>query len=119
MGKLMQLLLAPWLIWQGRKVRKNTLRLPEAAGPREGQQGSGTPLRLLVLGDSAAAGVGCETQQQALTGQLVSILAPQHQLVWQLWAQSSLTSAGLLELVHAQPAQAFDVVVISVGVNDV
>ena len=53
--KLLQLLLAPWLIWQGRKVRKNTLRLPEAAGPREGQQGSGTSLRLLVLGDSAAA----------------------------------------------------------------
>ncbi len=50
--------LAPLLLWQGRHVRRVTPRLPEAAGPRAGTTGHGPPLRLLVLGDSAAAGVG-------------------------------------------------------------
>ena len=34
--QLFMLLLAPWIMWQGRQVRKNTLRLPEANGPRAG-----------------------------------------------------------------------------------
>lgn len=118
--KLIMLLLAPWLMWQGRQVRKNTLRLPEANGPRAGQSGTGEPLRLLILGDSAAAGVGCSQQHEALSGQLVAGLTERFQVDWQLWAKSSLTCAGILALAQQQASAApFDVVVISAGVNDV
>ncbi|KAB0649370.1 SGNH/GDSL hydrolase family protein, partial [Burkholderia diffusa] len=50
--------LGPLLLMQGRRVRRVTPRLAEAAGPRDGTAGDGPPLRVLVLGDSAAAGVG-------------------------------------------------------------
>jgi hypothetical protein len=66
----LKLLLAPLLIWQGLHVRKHALVLPEPAGPRSGTLGSGAPLRLLILGDSSAAGVGVAHQSEALSGQL-------------------------------------------------
>ena len=41
-------------------MRKRALRLPEATGPRSGVSANAplAPLRLLIIGDSAAAGVG-------------------------------------------------------------
>ncbi|NIP82235.1 MAG: SGNH/GDSL hydrolase family protein, partial [Gemmatimonadetes bacterium] len=53
--------LAPILVAQGLFVRWRTTRLPEPPGDREGVTGAGPPLRLLVAGDSAAAGVGAST----------------------------------------------------------
>lgn len=50
--KLSTLLLLPVLFVQGSKVRKNTPRLAEAKGEREGSIGQGKPLSLLILGDS-------------------------------------------------------------------
>ena len=82
------LLLGPVLLAQGRYVRGTTPRLPEAAGPRSGQMGdSGQALRLLLVGDSAAAGVGVARQEQALLGQLVAGLAPLRPLHWRLLAR--------------------------------
>ena len=52
--------LAPLLVAQALRTRRVTPRLPEAAGERSGTQGEGPRLRLLVLGDSAAAGVGAQ-----------------------------------------------------------
>jgi hypothetical protein len=41
---------------------------------------------LLVVGDSAAAGVGAATQDEALSGQLAVALAPTFRLHWKLLA---------------------------------
>lgn len=60
--------LIPALIIQGKKVKKNTPRLPEPEGVREGITGQGKKLSILILGDSAAAGVGVKTQEDALLG---------------------------------------------------
>lgn len=119
--KALMFFVAPLLIWQGRRVRKTTLRLPEAAGARSGVAGEHrASIRLLVLGDSAAAGVGCMAQSDAVCGQLVAGLATNFRVHWRLWAQSSLTCAGIHELAKQQPAcQPFDVVLVSAGVNDV
>ena len=80
--------LAPLLLWQGRRVRRVTPRLPEPAGPRAGVAGQGAPLRLLVLGDSAAAGVGVARQRDALTGRLLAELSPRHTVHWRLLAHT-------------------------------
>lgn len=109
----------PLLLWQGKEVRKHALRLPEADGRREGVLGAGPTLRLLVCGDSAAAGVGCKQQQQALTGQLVTRLACHAEVHWQLHATTGLTSAKLTQQLNTLPANHFDWVVVSIGVNDV
>lgn len=111
--------LAPVLLAQGYHVRRITPRLPEAAGPREGQIGRGLPLRLLIAGDSAAAGVGAEHQDDALSGHLTQALAEHFLVNWTLWARTGDTAAELLERIHSTPENRFDVAVISIGVNDV
>ena len=72
--KLSTLFLLPVLFIQGHKVRKNTPRLAEAKGEREGRAGQGKSLSLLILGDSAAAGVGVENQKDALSGAIIQEL---------------------------------------------
>ncbi|ETX12905.1 hypothetical protein OCH239_15315 [Roseivivax halodurans JCM 10272] len=64
-------LLAPILAVQGRIVRRGAVRLREPDGPRAGRTGAGPSLRLLIAGDSSAAGVGADTQAEALSGRLV------------------------------------------------
>ncbi|MGH8385103.1 MAG: SGNH/GDSL hydrolase family protein [Pseudomonas sp.] len=116
---LAKIMLGPVLLLQGLYTRRVTPKLPEAEGEREGVAGSGEVLRLLILGDSAAAGVGALTQTDALSGQLVSRLARDHQVMWKLWARSGLDSQSLLELLEQKTAESFDVVLLSIGVNDV
>lgn len=111
-------LLGPVLWMQGRHVRRVTPRLPEPEGSRSGVAGQGPILRLLLAGDSAAAGVGVSHQDQALCGQLVRRLSPHRTVQWHLMAVNGLDSPGLVQMLEDAPNQPFDVVVISMGVND-
>jgi lysophospholipase L1-like esterase len=111
--------LAPLLLAQGLRVRRNALRLPEPPGPRAGIAGEGPPLRLLVTGDSAAAGVGADTQDEALSGALVRALQPDFRLSWRLKARTGLRTRQVLERLASQPAEPVDTALVSLGVNDV
>lgn len=113
-----RVLLAPVLLAQGLAVRARAQRLPEPPGLRSGTAGNGPVLRLLIAGDSSAAGVGCPHQDQALSGQLVARLATRHTLIWQLEAASGATTADTIARLAALPAETFDVAVIALGVND-
>ena len=118
---LAKLGLAPLLLWQGRQVRRQALRLPEAAGARAGRAGEGeVKLRLLIIGDSSAAGVGAPTQELALAGCLSRALARRLGGVvqWQLLAATGHTSADALAHAQASSLQAADVLVTALGVND-
>ncbi len=119
LDSLQLIALAPILLWQGRKVRQRTLRLPEAAGARAGSLGQGLPLRVLLLGDSAAAGVGASRQEDALAGQLAAQLSSEYQVAWQLLAESGLKCQQLLSKLDDLTVQPYDCVVLSIGVNDV
>ena len=110
--------LGPLLLLQGRHVRRVTPRLPEAAGERQGEIGQGPPLRLLIAGDSAAAGVGAELQAQALSGQLAQLLAKDFRVSWTLVATTGHTTAQALQQLRELPPATYDVVVTSLGVND-
>jgi lysophospholipase L1-like esterase len=116
---LAKLVLGPVLIAQGMYVRAATPLLPEPAGERRGVSGAGPILRLLVLGDSAAAGVGVAHQTEALLGQLVATLAASFEVHWALIAKTGATSAKTLAHLDEAPTELFDVVVTSLGVNDV
>lgn len=110
--------LLPVLIWQGLSVRRNALILPEASGPRSGVAGTGPELRLLILGDSSAAGVGVSTQSVALSGQVVKALASKRWVSWQLIARSGATTADAIGMLEGVRDQRFDVVLLALGVND-
>jgi lysophospholipase L1-like esterase len=111
--------LGPVLFLQGGYVRRVTPRLPEPPGLRHGIAGVGSSLRLLIVGDSAAAGVGASTQDEALSGQLVAALAPNFRVSWKLIATTGFNTQEALESLKKVPPEFFDVAVTSLGVNDV
>lgn len=113
------LTLGPVFALQGRYVRRTTPRLPEPSGDREGMRGEGRSLRILLLGDSAAAGVGAATQEEALSGRLVGELANTFRVTWTLVARAGATTSGTSRHLARRPAETFDVAVVSLGGNDV
>jgi lysophospholipase L1-like esterase len=114
--------LFPLAIPQAIKVRRNAPRLEGAAGPTSGSVGSGKKIRLAAIGDSIIAGVGAGSVIEALPGQVAVELARL------LGCEVSWSSYGLIgaasavvsrSLVPMLPSEPFDVMVLSVGVNDV
>lgn len=117
-----KVLLGPVIYAQAQRVRATAIELPEPPGPREGVEGRGSvALRLLVAGDSSAAGVGARMQEEALALPLARELARRlHGAVrWQLIARTGLTSEGVLHLMMHGHVHAADVAVVVVGVNDI
>ena len=123
MSLALKLVLAPLLVAQAVATRKRAPLLPEAAGPREGRVGGGGDgaLRVLIAGDSSAAGVGVELQDQALAGYLSRALhrRARRPVDWMLRAKSGLTTRQVHELLRAEAAPPADVAVVVSGVNDV
>ena len=107
------------LALQARQVRKTALLLPEPKGARKGTAGAGPSLRLLIVGDSSAAGVGARTQSEALSGQLVHLLSQRFTVSWRLEASTGHATQNSIDRLMAMPPQPFDCAVIALGVNDV
>lgn len=117
-----QIVVGPVVLLQARRVRARALDLPEAAGPRQGQAGAGRPLlRIVVVGDSSAAGVGAPVQEQGVAAQLARALAHQWDaaVAWQVIAQTGLTSAQALDLLRASEVAPADIGITMLGVNDI
>lgn len=111
--------LSPVLIAQALWVRHVTPRLPEPLGERSGVHGSGHLLKLLIAGDSAAAGVGVSRQSEALSGQLIRALGQDFRVSWKLIARTGHRAKDVLTVLEEIPPEKLDVVVTSIGVNDV
>src|SRR6185369_5887501 len=104
MSLALKLVLSPLLFAQAREARRRAPPLPEALGPREGQLGSGgTALRLLIAGDSSAAGVGVMHQDEAFAGHFTRALHKRsgRPLRWRLRAKSGLTTREVHRLLQA------------------
>ena len=110
--------LAPVLLGQAIYVRNRVRGLPEADGPREGQRGQGPRLRLLILGDLSAAGVGAETQDAALLGRTVARLSQQFSVDYRLIAQTGARTRDVLGWLEDHDGH-YDLAITALGVNDV
>jgi lysophospholipase L1-like esterase len=121
MSLTFKLLSSPLWVAQGLLMRSRTPVLPEPQGERSGEVGEGSLLRLLIVGDSSAAGVGVDTQDHALSGHLTRTLARSsgRRVRWQLLARSGISSAHILPLIQQAALPAADVAVVLLGVNDV
>jgi lysophospholipase L1-like esterase len=117
-GYAFAILMMPLLLAQALYVRRVTPRLPEPPGERSGVFGSGPDLRLMIIGDSAAAGVGARCQRQALSGRLVAFLSQEFKVTWKLDAQTGRTIKEVVALLATAAPGKADVIVTSVGVND-
>lgn len=110
--------LGPVILTQGIYLRKYTPDLPEPDGARQGTMGQGQPLKLLIAGDSSAAGVGAPTQDAALSGQLLKNIATEREVTWSLIAKTAWTTEDMLDHLESVDDLPYDVSVSSLGVND-
>ena len=112
----------PVVVLQGRRVRRTVERLPEATGT-SGQVGSGGDLlRVVVVGDSVAAGVGVREHRDSMAGRLADLLHLRsgRPVAWEVLARSGADAGGVAALVAGRRCwPRADVVAVSVGVNDV
>lgn len=120
----LKLALAPLLVAQAAGTRRRAPVLPEPDGARAGVlPGRGKPLRVLIAGDSSAAGVGVAHQDQALAGHFSRRLKSEanRPVHWRLHAQTGLTTHQVHELLRRDAAggAASDFAVILTGVNDI
>lgn len=113
------LALAPLLVAQGLAVRSRTPVLPEAAGPRRGEAGDGPTLRVAILGESTAAGVGVDSLEDALAGRFVHELATRldRRIEWTLSARTGATAAEARRTLLPALGPS-DLALVVLGVND-
>ena len=119
---LIIVLLLPVILLQALWVRKKTAVLPEPDGVRVLTSADSKLLltnNVLVIGDSAAAGVGATTQMGALTGLLYSNLVKHGPTRVSLHAKTGYKSEDVLNLLYDIPAEQFTSALVSIGVNDV
>lgn len=122
--ELIALPLLPFLIAQGKRTRRITPRLPEAAGSCVGEAGTHhgkPPLSLLALGESPVAGIGVTTHEEAITGQFAQALSAriQRPVSWRACGKNGVTVREAFDTVlpHA-PEQQVDIALVAFGVND-
>ena len=121
LSRVAMLPVAPVLAVQGRRLRRVTPLLPPAAQPWSGSLAGDRPVRLLVLGDSTAAGVGVATQDDGLPGSLARELAARWSrgVEWTAVGESGATSRDLVErFLPMALAADYDLVFLSIGAND-
>jgi lysophospholipase L1-like esterase len=116
------ILLGPLLWVQGRWARLRTPRLPSLPPPLAGTAGEGADeFRLVVLGESPAAGVGVATHAESLPAQLAAELARRQGLrvTWRSLAENGADAQRVLDtqlpLLHGERP---DLVLVVLGVND-
>ncbi len=113
-------LMLPQALW----LKRSAPRAPAAEGAREGSVGdsAGPPLRLLALGDSPLEGVGIARIEDTLPVRLAKLLCEAESLRvdWRIVAKNGATARSLCDrLLPKIEAQPFDLILVSVGVNDV
>jgi lysophospholipase L1-like esterase len=120
-SRAVAVLLSPVVLPQARRVKRVIPRLPDAAGPWHGAVEGDDQISVLVLGDSTAAGVGAETQDDALPGNLARVLSSawERGVSWRAIGENGATSGDIVlrfldEASHGQ----YDVIFVSVGAND-
>ena len=120
-GALAMTVLAPLLLVQARQAVRRAPRLPAASGPVHGIAGHAEPARrLLVIGESTAAGVGARTHAQALAGFLAADLSGRlgGTVNWLARGKGGATARKVLAELVPAGTEPFDVTVLTVGIND-
>lgn len=107
---------------QGLFLRARALRLPPPEGDVSGTCGQGEPLHLLALGDSIIAGIGASEKEHTLPVQFACSLARElHRKVhWHALGENGARLKDVLTRIETldHPVAA-DLILLSVGVNDV
>lgn len=112
------------LLYQGLAMNKSMPRFSAPGGPQEGvvNEAQGSPLKVLLLGESTVAGVGAPSHTQALCGSFSAMLAQETRraVQWRAVGQNGVTAEACLQrLVPRLEGERPDFMMVALGVNDV
>lgn len=119
---LISWLALPIYVWQGLSVRRQSIRLaPPDAPAFVKTEGKGKELKVLIIGDSSAAGVGVDQFNDGFAGHLPHFLSKQtgKPVFCRTSGNNSATSGQIRDFVvpNLEPAP-YDYIVLSLGTND-
>ncbi|UNK70990.1 SGNH/GDSL hydrolase family protein [Microbacterium sp. H1-D42] len=116
-------LLMPLVAVQGRRARSQIEVLPEAGGPTTGRtnDGVGEGLRVIVVGESTAAGCGAATHEEAFAGEFARALSGRRDkpVQWTVQGRHGATIRRVRYRMLPDLDTPVDVAVLLIGVNDV
>lgn len=118
---LMLVLLAPVLVIQARRTARRTPRLARAGGTDRGTvAGMGPAIRLVVIGESTAAGVGATAHAEALPGFLATALQDRlhRSVLWSVHGRRGATARKVTSEIVPALGAAPDLIVVTIGIND-
>ncbi len=121
-GRAVVFALFPVMLSQAFALRRHALTLAPAVGPGAGTIGRGEPLHFLAIGDSIVAGVGARRVERSTVVHVARFMSGR--LAREInWHATGIIGAGARKVrrdaVPRLPPQRFDVILLSVGVNDV
>jgi len=123
LGGILILPFAPFLYLQGQYIRRKIGRLPDASGDTKGKfNKTDETVKLLVLGESTAAGVGARTHETGLAGQFARFLGEKlgKSVAWDVVGRSGITIGETIdELVPKIPAENYDYIMLALCGNEV
>lgn len=116
-------LLAPLLIWQGKRSKQNTPRLPEASGEPFGNHGQDKPpFKLTLIGESPIAGVGVKHHSEGLGPAISNALASltNQQVDWHCLGINGATVQTMLNYFqeNQNTTHHSEAILVMLGVND-
>jgi lysophospholipase L1-like esterase len=119
---LLPWLCVPALFVLGQRVRARTVRMVPPPGPLAGRiEGNGETLRLLVMGDSSAAGVGADHTSECLGPLIAANLnaATGQPVEWRMAGSNSAVATDLRDHVAPHlPHEYWTHILFAVGTND-
>ncbi|MEO6941930.1 MAG: SGNH/GDSL hydrolase family protein, partial [Terrimesophilobacter sp.] len=121
LSRVVAIPLAPVLIVQSRRLRREIPRLPDSALPWTGSLAGPRPVHLLVLGDSTASGVGADTQDDALPGNLARSIHERlgRGATWNAVGRNGATARDIITDYLDEAAKSpCDLVFLTIGAND-
>jgi lysophospholipase L1-like esterase len=100
-------------------AKLRTPRLPEAKGSPV--EVTGAKFSILGIGESTVAGVGVEQLELALTARTAAALSVlmKQPVDWMSFGRNGARLQNILEDYHQLPTDSHDVIIVSIGVNDV
>ncbi|MEN8702792.1 MAG: SGNH/GDSL hydrolase family protein [Polaribacter sp.] len=122
LGSIVALPLLPIIFLQGKKIRTNVPKLPEARDP-EGyvKKNSSKTIEILCIGESTIAGVGVDFHKNGFIGALANTISDTKAIsvAWKVYAKSGYTAKMVREkIVPTIKENRTDLIIIGLGGND-
>ena len=121
-GSFISLPLLPLLYFQGKKIRKEVPKLPEAKEPKGFVNGNfDKTISILSIGESTIAGVGVDYHRNGFTGSLARTLSKnlKTNINWKVYARSGYTVKQVCEkIIPKIKEESTDIIIIGMGGND-